>query len=560
MRKKMLSFALALALCLGLPVPAMAADYTEVIPCKYDNVKDFSEGLAAVCVDGKWGFIDKTGKVVIPCIYNNVNSFSEGLASVSIGIGGNGKWGFIDKTGKEVIPCTYDEAGSFSEGLVWVGVQDGRGKDSIGYYFCVRGYIDRTGKEVIPLQYETAGPFTDGLAVVNSGNRKAGEWYYGVIDKAGNEIMPGIYRYAHNFSEGLAVVRDANDWSRGYIDQTGKEVIPCQYTEAGDFSEGLAAVYVGDFPGGRIGFIDQTGRMVLPAKYGDGGSTALPSFSEGLAGVMAEGQYYTQGYIDKTGQVVIPFEYREARPFSEGVAAVAIGPTIVNSKFGYIDKTGTLIVPAKYDEARAFSEGMAAVAVKGESSGAKTLKWGFISLGGAQPTVPTVGNFTDVKTSDYFADSVAWAVEKGITSGTSATTFSPNQNCSVAQILTFLWRANGSPKPTTANPFTDVKSGDYYADAAVWAYEKDMVSGSTFGGNTPCTRSMAVAYMWKAAGSPSAKSARFTDIPDGAEYASAVAWAVEQGITSGTSATTFSPSATCTRAQIATFLYRGLAK
>ena len=177
-----------------------------------------------------------------------------------------------------------------------------------------------------------------------------------------------------------------------------------------------------------------------------------------------------------------------------------------------------------------------------------------------QPTVPTVGGFTDVKTGDFFADPVKWAVEKGITEGTSETTFSPAADCYTAQILSFLWRANGSPKPTGSNPFTDVKSSDFYADAAIWAYEKGMVSGTTFGGNTLCTRSMAVMYMWKAAGSPSAKAASFSDVPAGADYAQAVAWAVEQKITSGTSATTFSPDDICTRGQIVSFLYRGLAK
>lgn len=177
-----------------------------------------------------------------------------------------------------------------------------------------------------------------------------------------------------------------------------------------------------------------------------------------------------------------------------------------------------------------------------------------------QPTVPTVGGFTDVKTGDFFAEPVKWAVEKGITEGTSETTFSPAADCYTAQILSFLWRANGSPKPTGSNPFTDVKSSDFYADAAIWAYEKGMVSGTTFGGNTLCTRSMAVMYMWKAAGSPSAKAASFADVPAGADYAQAVAWAVEQKITSGTSATTFSPDDICTRGQIVSFLYRGLAK
>ena len=173
-----------------------------------------------------------------------------------------------------------------------------------------------------------------------------------------------------------------------------------------------------------------------------------------------------------------------------------------------------------------------------------------------QPAVPAAGSFTDVKEDDYFAQSVQWAVEKNITSGTSKTTFSPKQNCTVAQILTFLYRANGSPKPAGASPFTDVTSGDYFADAAAWAYEKGIVSGAAFAGNTPCTRSMAVTYMWKAAGSPGAKSAGFTDVPAGADYAQAVAWAVEHGITAGTSATTFSPDRICSRGQIVTFLYR----
>ena len=177
-----------------------------------------------------------------------------------------------------------------------------------------------------------------------------------------------------------------------------------------------------------------------------------------------------------------------------------------------------------------------------------------------QPTDPTVGGFTDVKKTDWFADPVLWAVEKKITAGTSDTTFSPNADCTTAQILSFLWRANGSPKPTMVNPFSDVKSGDWYADAAAWAYEKGLVSGTAFGGDTLCTRSMAVTYMWKAAGSPSARAASFTDVSAGAEYADAVAWAVEQGVTAGTSDTTFSPDSVCTRGQIVSFLYRGLEK
>ena len=110
--------------------------------------------------------------------------------------------------------------------------------------------------------------------------------------------------------------------------------------------------------------------------------------------------------------------------------------------------------------------------------------------------MPSVSvQFKDVCGSDYYADAVLWAVEKNITSGTSATTFSPGATCSKAQILAFLWRANGSPEPTAANPFTDIKPADYFYKAALWAAEKGLVSGSTFGANTDCTRAMTVEYL-----------------------------------------------------------------
>ena len=110
--------------------------------------------------------------------------------------------------------------------------------------------------------------------------------------------------------------------------------------------------------------------------------------------------------------------------------------------------------------------------------------------------------FTDVKTGEYYQDAVHWVVKYGITSGTSKTAFSPNATCSKAQILTFLWRAKGSPDTTATNSFTDVKTTDYFYKAALWAAENGLVSGSTFGANTDCTRAMTMDYMWKAAGRP----------------------------------------------------------
>lgn len=173
------------------------------------------------------------------------------------------------------------------------------------------------------------------------------------------------------------------------------------------------------------------------------------------------------------------------------------------------------------------------------------------------PTEETVEPFTDVKVSAYYAEPVKWAVDRGVTVGTSATTFSPDATCTNAQILTFIWRAAGSPTPSLANPFTNLSGSEYYAKAAVWAYSMGMVSSNAFDASKACTRAMTMEYLWKQAGSPAvAASGKFTDVPSSAAYVTAVAWAVDNGITVGTSSTTFSPDSICTRGQIMTFLYR----
>ena len=169
--------------------------------------------------------------------------------------------------------------------------------------------------------------------------------------------------------------------------------------------------------------------------------------------------------------------------------------------------------------------------------------------------------FTDVPSGAYYEDAVAWAVKNGITGGTSATTFDPNGFCTRAQAVTFLWRAAGSPAPkSTAMPFTDVPAGSYYYDAVLWAIENGVTKGTsdtTFSPNANCSRGQIVTFLWRSQMSPDAAAANpFTDVVADAYYTSAVLWAVERNITGGTSATTFSPSANCTRAQIVTFIYR----
>jgi len=173
---------------------------------------------------------------------------------------------------------------------------------------------------------------------------------------------------------------------------------------------------------------------------------------------------------------------------------------------------------------------------------------------------PPQMEFEDVTPEDYFFRPVQWAVEKDIVAGTSKTTFSPAQTCSRAQIITFLWRAMGSPEPKTAAAISDVKFDDYYYKAVLWAAGNSMFSGENFLPNTPCTRAMAVEFIWKQMGQPSATDCKFVDVPSSASYTQAVAWAVNNGVTCGTSDTTFSPDADCTRGQIVTFLHQAFAE
>lgn len=166
-------------------------------------------------------------------------------------------------------------------------------------------------------------------------------------------------------------------------------------------------------------------------------------------------------------------------------------------------------------------------------------------------------NFNDVADDAYYAAPVKWAVENGITTGTSSTAFSPDMTCTRAQILTFIWRAAGSPTASAVNPFSDVTTDDYYYNAAIWAYENSMVTGSTFDADTPCTRSSTVTYLWKFNGSPVLGiPSLFEDVSDDAEYADAVSWALIEEVTSGISDTEFAPDMICNRGQIVTFLYR----
>ena len=172
------------------------------------------------------------------------------------------------------------------------------------------------------------------------------------------------------------------------------------------------------------------------------------------------------------------------------------------------------------------------------------------------------GRFADVPRDAYYSDAVDWAVEKGITTGVDDTHFAPNASCTRAQMVTFLWRAAGSPEPAgSENPFTDVSSDAYYAKAVLWAVEKGVTNGvtdTTFDPDGTVSRAQSVTFLYRFCGEKTDGSNPFTEVAEGAYYYDAVLWAVSKGVTNGTSASTFSPNDDCVIGQIVTFLYRAL--
>ena len=172
--------------------------------------------------------------------------------------------------------------------------------------------------------------------------------------------------------------------------------------------------------------------------------------------------------------------------------------------------------------------------------------------------------FSDVSTSAYYYEAVKWAQEKGITGGIGNGLFGPNQPCTRAQIVTFLWRAAGSPEPKgTAAGMTDVVSGSYYEKAVAWAIENGVTTGTTattFSPDATCTRAQAVTFLARALNAKAAGKAEFSDVPANSYFAEAVAWAAANGVTEGVGNGMFAPDNDCTRGQIVTFLYRAYNK
>lgn len=323
----------------------------------------------------------------------------------------DGKWGFIDYSGKIVIKPQFDEVGGLSNGLIRVKVNEVEDGQETGYSHF--GFIDRTGKIVIPAEYEFAKDFSEGLAAVLIGDK------YGYVDVKGNLIIQPNYERAYNFSEGLARIAETKTFDNGFetetkkqygfINKTGKLVIATKFDGAEDFKNGVACVATGSRLVSAFGYINKSGsyiikpgisaifKYILDAQKGKyaNKTTWLEegySFNENLALVKINGKY---GYINTSGQVAIPEKYDWAFHFTEGFAAVIDNGTLcyintngkialrtnykqesissqntfhsglaavkINGKYGFIDKKGKVVIKPQYDSINSFENDLAAV-------------------------------------------------------------------------------------------------------------------------------------------------------------------------------------------------------
>lgn len=295
--------------------------------------KSFIPKLIPYRLKDKWGFLNRSGKIVIECEYDD----AELLGNDIYGVKKQDRYGLIDKNGNKITSCKYEEVSEFSEGFSFVRYMDNF------------GFIRKDGKLITEYEYAIAKPFSNCLALVSQNN------LYGYIDKTGKIRIPCEYEYADSFSENISFVKTKLSGQYGLIDKNGLDVYWFVFEDVLSFSESRVAVKIK----GKWGFLDNLRKLVIPCEF-----DSIESFSEGFALVELYGEF---GFINLQGDIIIPCEYEDASSFSEGVAAVSI-----NNRWGYIDGDGEIKIPCKYESVEPFSEGLAAVFI-GE-------KWGFVDF------------------------------------------------------------------------------------------------------------------------------------------------------------------------------------
>jgi hypothetical protein len=275
-------------------------------------IKEFSGGYAIVESEGKYGFIDKTGRAITSAEYSQVEPFSEGLSAVEE----DDKWGFINNAGKLMIPLKFDHGASFSEDLA-AAAQNGKW-----------GFIDKKGNTAIPFKYDSTESFKGEFARVRYGSR------YGAIDKKGNTIIPLRYAGVFYSPEERVFTAWFDDKKEAVFDETGKQITPFKYERVDGFAEDLADVEIN----GKRGYINRQGEEVIPLRF-DAFEDECPClskfFSEGLALVKLNETY---GFVDKNGKLVVPIKYEDVWCDyfrSEGFIGV-----VLNGRRGFVDIYG----------------------------------------------------------------------------------------------------------------------------------------------------------------------------------------------------------------------------
>lgn len=635
MKKRLFSLVLALALCMGLTVPAMAYGDTG----KAGNTNPVSSGF------GHAGIIDTNGSLWM-WGYNNDGQV------------GNGRKGDSTyQTQGYTYPCqttpvkVLDDVASFScganftaavktDGSLWVWGSNQNNQLGIAGAgdFTYKETMSMQGHEMVRGTYlcqTVPMKIMDGVMAVSCGTSHAAAiktdgtvWTWGTNSdgRLGNgtltqsripvQVLDNAVAVSCGTSHTAAIKNDGSLWmwgdnsngqlGNGGVGNTTKDIyknpiqtVPVKVMDnavtVSCGSDMTAAVKTdgtlwtwgnestgnlgnGAFDSGRAKSPVQIDTNIASVSASTGSSGAitqngiLKMWGDDTYGALGTGLTGIPYYWENGGVQGALLGYYVDRPTSvmEDVAAVSGGNIMV-----IVKKDGTVWVCGSNKYGELGNKNLTNKTVKtipcqtvpAQLTGFTAKLPGKFTLVPGSTTSPSVnrfGNFTDVKEGDYFADAVLWALEKNITSGTSKTTFSPGQTCSTAEIITLIWRANGEPLPVVGdgNFFDNVGIGsnEYYAVAAMWAQRQGLVSGKIFHADKPCTRADVVTYLWKLAGSPAAaQQTSFTDVPASADYAQAVAWAVDQKITSGTGGGKFSPAATCTRGQIVTFLHRAMA-
>ncbi len=286
----------------------------------------YHNSLLRVFNSGRYGYVDKTGKMIIPFQYEDAKDFSEGLAAAKKIFS---KYAYINSKGDVIIPAQFTKAGNFSEGLAYASVFDGRGK---------YGYINKKGERVIPFNYTFAGDFNEGFANVKDKYSKAM-----FLRRDGSELKEFNYAQVFPFSEGLAAYQKNQ---KGYLNSQGKQVIGPKYKYAKEFSEGLAAVRTFS---GNYGFINKQGKIMIPEIYSDANS-----FHAGVASVQKDKEW---GFVDVDGNEVATFQFaHKLGDISEGLALIE-----KSGKYGYVNRKNEMVIPTIFDKAYDFSEGVAVI-------------------------------------------------------------------------------------------------------------------------------------------------------------------------------------------------------